>query len=1001
MGLPFSEEQGRGVHSDPQETQRPLYLLPPLLFFHILTAGAEQCRHHFLTVYYGHQSALSSSLPTSVAPADVPPTFICKYCSLHLFIARSQSKHHPVQIEPFVASQLQYRLSGQPILPIPGTPAQSNGSKLNDVEDSVPTTAPSSSDMDMVNGAVSPVSNSPLDLLSTTAAAATAHAAPAASVQHNELCAPPKMHLFKTTISNARAPSHVIYTAECKHCQLTWNVVVVSAISRSDLLRDLLQGMTPACQTTVLFMLLFYVENLLHGAPVKPINTENPRFIESIGLRDSSIAFLTELGYTLKGQYFVPPDPERVDTTKLLLIMEEIALKKFILESETGHSRGPMITFLEASESLCTLFGLEYSGPNESMFLSTLCEQIAGQNVAYTNLGATTNMSDMQIRSLYIEISHQDPDNQSKYLEALTDIAGLRESALLEDFMAIDQCNGAVSELELRDACLLLGDEQLGDKGSMHIINLFNIKYSKNPHQLAVLRQALKTIQSYQRCENLKHYLHTGKVLPMYEKVAAMDVDLAAFPVGLNNIGNTCYLNSLLQFYFSLPDLRRRVFEFHPRPHSELSEREQHINKFILCLKNLFALLLWTDKPSVTPEKSLVEITLTGQYSSATFGLQHDIHECMDNVMDMMDVGFRNVDTSDSDACSLLKDLFYGITRQTLRYTDATGEHTSTKDEPFHQLIVDAEEDLYTALDAYFATQQVDFEGTDANRYISVVRFPPILTIQINRVKFDRATNSAYKSHDFLRLEKTISLERYLSHNLDTMLARREVSQTLSKECAKLQELLQSKTNSNIPSAPPLVMLEITRRIIKSYPEHCADPTIFQQLGEISEKLKRQIIDIPVGIEQLQNQRRQLYSDINGEEYRLYAVLMHEGEATFGHYWLFLYDLQENGQGRWLKYNDSLVTEVYEDEVFADTTGSSANAYALVYVRSEEFQTRVQPFSRDVEHRKEYSDRFPGLGHEDVSLGAELSGRYGDVMDGLRRTSNTRTDHSDPVDETS
>ncbi|KAH6580160.1 hypothetical protein BASA60_002977 [Batrachochytrium salamandrivorans] len=952
MGLPFSEEQGRGVHSDPQETQRPLYLLPPLLFFHILTAGAEQCRHHFLTVYYGHQSALSSSLPTSVAPADVPPTFICKYCSLHLFIARSQSKHHPVQIEPFVASQLQYRLSGQPILPIPGTPAQSNGSKLNDVEDAVPTTAPSSSDMDMVNGAVSPVSNSPLDLLSTTAAAATAHAAPAASVQHNELCAPPKMHLFKTTISNARAPSHVIYTAECKHCQLTWNVVVVSAISRSDLLRDLLQGMTPACQTTVLFMLLFYVENLLHGAPVKPINTENPRFIESIGLRDSSIAFLTELGYTLKGQYFVPPDPERVDTTKLLLIMEEIALKKFILESETGHSRGPMITFLEASESLCTLFGLEYSGPNESMFLSTLCEQIAGQNVAYTNLGATTNMSDMQIRSLYIEISHQDPDNQSKYLEALTDIAGLRESALLEDFMAIDQCNGAVSELELRDACLLLGDEQLGDKGSMHIINLFNIKF-----------------------------------FPMYEKVAAMDVDLAAFPVGLNNIGNTCYLNSLLQFYFSLPDLRRRVFEFHPRPHSELSEREQHINKFILCLKNLFALLLWTDKPSVTPEKSLVEITLTGQYSSATFGLQHDIHECMDNVMDMMDVGFRNVDTSDSDACSLLKDLFYGITRQTLRYTDATGEHTSTKDEPFHQLIVDAEEDLYTALDAYFATQQFGF--------------PPILTIQINRVKFDRATNSAYKSHDFLRLEKTISLERYLSHNLDTMLARREVSQTLSKECAKLQELLQSKTNSNIPSAPPLVMLEITRRIIKSYPEHCADPTIFQQLGEISEKLKRQIIDIPVGIEQLQNQRRQLYSDINGEEYRLYAVLMHEGEATFGHYWLFLYDLQENGQGRWLKYNDSLVTEVYEDEVFADTTGSSANAYALVYVRSEEFQTRVQPFSRDVEHRKEYSDRFPGLGHEDVSLGAELSGRYGDVMDGLRRTSNTRTDHSDPVDETS
>lgn len=37
-------------------------------------------------------------------------------------------------------------------------------------------------------------------------------------------------------------------------------------------------------------------------------------------------------------------------------------------------------------------------------------------------------------------------------------------------------------------------------------------------------------------------------------------------PVGLMNVGNTCYFNSLMQTYFMIPQLVREVLNFNPDP---------------------------------------------------------------------------------------------------------------------------------------------------------------------------------------------------------------------------------------------------------------------------------------------------------------------------------------------------------------------------------------------------------------------------------------------------
>jgi uncharacterized UBP type Zn finger protein len=59
--------------------------------------------------------------------------------------------------------------------------------------------------------------------------------------------------------------------------------------------------------------------------------------------------------------------------------------------------------------------------------------------------------------------------------------------------------------------------------------------------------------------------------------------------------------------------------------------------------------------------------------------------------------------------------------------------------------------------------------------------------------------------------------------------------------------------------------------------------------------------------------------------------LITAGQANYGHYWIYIRDHVDN---KWWKYNDTNVTEVSSEEIFKDTTGSTANPYFLVYVRS-------------------------------------------------------------------
>jgi ubiquitin carboxyl-terminal hydrolase 25/28 len=81
---------------------------------------------------------------------------------------------------------------------------------------------------------------------------------------------------------------------------------------------------------------------------------------------------------------------------------------------------------------------------------------------------------------------------------------------------------------------------------------------------------------------------------------------------------------------------------------------------------------------------------------------------------------------------------------------------------------------------------------------------------------------------------------------------------------------------------------------------------------------------------ELKARLEEVWVDSAEVEYELTSVFIHRGNSpTFGHYFFYARHLP-HFPDRWFKYNDAEVTEVPNEEVFADTTGQTANPYWVI-----------------------------------------------------------------------
>ncbi|XP_044936453.1 ubiquitin carboxyl-terminal hydrolase 28 isoform X4 [Mustela putorius furo] len=451
------------------------------------------------------------------------------------------------------------------------------------------------------------------------------------------------------------------------------------------------------------------------------------------------------------------------------------------------------------------------------------------------------------------------------------------------------------------------------------------------------------------------------------------------WPVGLKNVGNTCWFSAVIQSLFQLPEFRRLVLSY-SLPQNVLENCPSHTEKrnivFMQELQYLFALMMGSNRKFVDPSAALD--LLKGAFRSPE-EQQQDVSEFTHKLLDWLEDAFQlavNVNSNPRNKSeNPMVQLFYGTF-----LTEGVREGKPfCNNETFGQypLQVNGYRNLDECLEGAMVEGDIELLPSDHSVKYGQERWftklPPVLTFELSRFEFNQSLGQPEKIHNKLEFPQIIYMDRYMYKSKELIRSKRECIRKLKEEIKVLQQKLESSSKESsspdvegtfsspedsLPKSKAMNKPLVSSRSSMEMPAQPAPRTVTdEEINFVKTCLQRWRSEIEQDIQDLKNciasttqTMEQMYCDplLRQVPYRLHAVLVHEGQANAGHYWAYIYNQPRQV---WLKYNDISVTESSWEELERDSYGGLRNvsAYCLMYINDQlpHFSAEAAPSESD------------------------------------------------------
>nr|XP_036848673.1 ubiquitin carboxyl-terminal hydrolase 28 isoform X1 [Manis javanica] len=269
------------------------------------------------------------------------------------------------------------------------------------------------------------------------------------------------------------------------------------------------------------------------------------------------------------------------------------------------------------------------------------------------------------------------------------------------------------------------------------------------------------------------------------------------WPVGLKNVGNTCWFSAVIQSLFQLSEFRRLVLSY-SLPQDVLESCPGHTEKrnlvFMQELQYLFALMMGSNRKSVDPSAALN--LLKGAFRSPE-EQQQDVSEFTHKLLDWLEDAFQLAVSADSNPRNKSENpmvqLFYGTF-----LTEGIREgkpFCNTETFGQYPLQVNGHSNLDECLEGAMVEGDIELPPPDDSVKYEQERWftklPPVLTFELSRFEFNQSLGQPEKIHNKLEFPQIIYMDRYMYRSKELIRSKRECIRKSKEEIKVLQQKLE------------------------------------------------------------------------------------------------------------------------------------------------------------------------------------------------------------------